>query len=75
MNVKNNDFEALKYEYSIFKMSMQYSKLIIEFSKMVRDMKPDNILLDEFLFPRIADFGLSKTTISTSESMNRILTI
>lgn len=35
-----------------------------------RDMKPDNILLDEFLFPKIADFGLSKTTVSTSESMN-----
>lgn len=33
-------------------------------------MKPENILMDEYLFPKIADFGLSKITSSVSKSMN-----
>lgn len=36
-----------------------------------RDIKSGNILMDEQLFPKIADFGLSKITSSVSPSINK----
>lgn len=35
-----------------------------------RDLKPANILEDDFMFPKIADFGLSKINHSNIESMS-----
>lgn len=34
-----------------------------------RDLKPDNVLEDDFLFPKIADFGLSKIIHTNTESI------
>ena len=36
-------------------------KYLHEQSVLHRDLKPDNVLLDEYLYPKITDFGLSRT--------------
>ena len=35
-----------------------------------RDVKPDNVLLDENLYPRITDFGMSNIVTSTGKEQN-----
>ncbi|KAK8887864.1 hypothetical protein M9Y10_038923 [Tritrichomonas musculus] len=37
-----------------------------------RDLKPSNVLVDQFLFPKLADFGLSKDLKDCSESLERL---
>ena len=34
-------------------------------------MKPSNILADQFLFPKLADFGLSKDMLTKEEDCER----
>ena len=37
-----------------------------------RDLKSSNVLVDHFLFPKLADFGLSKDTENCSECCQRL---
>ena len=37
-----------------------------------RDLKTSNILVDEFLFPKLADFYLSKNCLSESKDCERV---
>ncbi|KAK8897656.1 hypothetical protein M9Y10_015619 [Tritrichomonas musculus] len=64
-NINYDDTQKLIIIYGIASgMSYLHSHNIIH-----RDLKPGNILLDDFLFPKIADFGLSKTTHQNEESL------
>ena len=63
---KLNDTLKLILIYGIASaMSYLHSHNIIH-----RDLKPSNILLDDFLFPKIADFGLSKVKLQKHDNFN-----
>lgn len=64
-DIRVNDTQKLIITYGIASaMSFLHSHGIIH-----RDLKPANILLDDFLFPKISDFGLSKfKVVPESES-------
>ena len=62
---KLNDTLKLILIYGIASaMSYLHSHNIIH-----RDLKPSNILLDDFLFPKIADFGLSKVKLQSHDNL------
>ena len=64
-NINYDDTQKLIIIYGIAAgMSYLHSHNIIH-----RDLKPGNILLDDFLFPKIADFGLSKATHQNEKSV------
>ena len=45
-------------------------KYLHSYGILHRDLKSDSILMDENLFPKIADFGLSKFSNSEYQSLN-----
>ena len=62
------DTRKLKIIYGIASaMSYLHSHGILHL-----DLKPDNILLDDYLFPKVGDFGLSKSELESTQSSIRM---
>jgi serine/threonine protein kinase len=40
-----------------------------------RDLKPDNVMLDEDLYPKVSDYGLSRILVDGGEVANRAITM
>lgn len=70
-SISNSDWDDTKKLINIYGIAAGMSYLH-SLNILHRDLKPGNILLDKYLFPKISDFGLSKILNSESAESRQI---